>query len=95
MIDVKLTQHLTEKQKACFRALDDGAVNFVLYGGAAGGGKSYIGCLWLLYYSLSCPRTRWMMGRSVLKRLKETTLNTFFDICSDFGYTEYNYNAIA
>ena len=34
------------------------------------------------------------MGRSKLKALKETTLNTFFQISSDLGLKDqYNYNA--
>ena len=40
------------------------------------------------------PGTRWLMGRAKLKALKETTLNTFFQLTSEFGITnQYNYNA--
>ena len=40
------------------------------------------------------PGTRWLMGRAKLKTLKETTLNTFFELASklDIG-DEFNYNA--
>ena len=40
------------------------------------------------------PNTRWLMGRAKLKTLKETTLNTFFELASklDIG-DEFNYNA--
>jgi hypothetical protein len=40
------------------------------------------------------PGTRWLMGRAKLKTLKETTLNTFFELASklDIG-NEFNYNA--
>lgn len=34
---------------------------------------------------LRYPGTRWLMGRAVLKTLKETTLNSFFDVCSAHG----------
>ena len=51
----------------------------ILYGGAAGGGKSWLGCLWLLASAIEYPGSRWLMGRSRLKTLKETTLNSFFD----------------
>lgn len=40
------------------------------------------------------PGTRWLMGRAKLKALKETTLNTFFQLTSEFEITnQYNYNA--
>jgi len=93
-MNIRLSEILTDKQKQCWRSLKKEDVNFVLYGGAAGGGKSFIGSLWLLFNALHYPNTRWMMGRSVLKRLKETTLNTFFDVCKMFEYDEFKYNSI-
>ena len=38
--------------------------------------------------------TRWLMGRANLKTLKETTLNTFFELSTALNIgAEYNYNA--
>lgn len=54
----------------------------------AGGGKSALGCLWLIEMCQSYPGTRWLMGRAKLKTLKETTLNTFFQLSSQLGITE-------
>jgi len=34
------------------------------------------------------PGTRWLMGRAKLKTLKETTLATFFETCSDLGIVD-------
>jgi phage terminase large subunit len=40
------------------------------------------------------PKTRWLMGRAKLKALKETTLNTFFQLSSDLGLAnQYKYNS--
>lgn len=40
------------------------------------------------------PGTRWLMGRAKLKTLKETTLNSFFELSSQLGLAnQYNYNA--
>jgi phage terminase large subunit len=40
------------------------------------------------------PQTRWLMGRSKLKNLKETTLNTFFELTSKLNIgTQFTYNA--
>jgi len=37
--------------------------------------------MWLITSALQYPNTQWLIGRSVLKNLKETTMRTFFDIC--------------
>ncbi|HAT80874.1 MAG TPA: hypothetical protein DCS17_05625 [Flavobacterium sp.] len=40
------------------------------------------------------PKSRWVMGRSKLKALKETTLNTFFQVSGDLGVSnQYKYNS--
>lgn len=68
------------KQEYAVHYLKDDVTEEVLYGGAAGGGKSALGCLWLIEMCQRYPGTRWLMGRSKLKALKETTLNTFFEL---------------
>lgn len=82
------------KQEHATYYLKDNITQEVLYGGAAGGGKSAFGCLWLIDMCSNYPKTRWLMGRSKLKTLKETTLNTFFELTNDLGISsEYKYNA--
>jgi len=76
---------LLPKQALALKYLRSPNVNEVLYGGAAGGGKSWLGCYWLIYCCLKYPGTRWVMGRAVLKTLKETTLNSFYDVCRMLG----------
>ena len=86
----------TEKQHVAWEYLHDSETSEVLFGGSAGGGKSYFGAAWLLYSCLRYPGTRWLMGRAVLKTLKETTLNSFFMVCSDWGVKkgeQYKFNA--
>lgn len=85
-------QLLLKQEHAVFY-LKDKTTREILYGGAAGGGKSAIGCLWLIEMCQTYPGTRWLMGRSKLKTLKETTLNTFFELASKLGITDqYTYN---
>lgn len=48
----------------------------VLYGGAAGGGKTKLGCLWQIQRRLKYAGTRSVIGRSKLDTLKKTTLKT-------------------
>lgn len=72
-------------QWRAFKALEySSEVNEVLYGGAAGGGKTWFGCNWQIYRRLAYPGTRGAIGRSELKRLKQTTLKTFRDVWADY-----------
>ncbi|MFM7853427.1 MAG: hypothetical protein ACKO96_16285, partial [Flammeovirgaceae bacterium] len=63
------------------------------YGGAAGGGKSFLGCYLALYLCKEFPKIRGFIGRKELKNLKRTTLVTLFTIAQEQGITTYmNYN---
>jgi len=73
---------LLPKQEHAVFYLNDKTTTEIIYGGAAGGGKSALGCLWLIEMCQTYEGSRWVMGRSKLKSLKETTLNSFFDISS-------------
>lgn len=85
---------LLKKQAHAVFYLNDKVSKEILYGGAAGGGKSALGCLWLIEMCQKYPKSRWLMGRSKLKSLKETTLNTFFELTSDLDLSnQFNYNA--
>lgn len=70
---------LLPKQNNAVYYLKDEETTELVYGGAAGGGKSALGCIWLIECCQKYPGSRWFMGRAVLKKLKETTLKTFFD----------------
>ncbi len=52
---------------------------------ANGGGKTALGCYWQLKQRLKYPNTRGLIGRSVLKTLKETTLVSLFEIAKMQG----------
>lgn len=84
---------LLPKQQNAAYFLKDNVTQELLYGGAAGGGKSALGCLWLIESCQKYPGTRWLMGRAKLKTLKETTLNTFFELASKLGVSDqFKYN---
>jgi hypothetical protein len=89
---------LTTKQTTALDYLQDDTTKEVLFGGGAGGAKSHLGCVWLVVNCFEYPGTRWVMGRSELKSLKETTLNTFFEVCSMMGLQSgkhYQYNSVS
>ena len=86
---LEINPKFTPKQKECLKYLFDDKTKEVLFGGAAGGGKSWVGCSYLITMCLTYPKTRYLMGRSKLDALKKTTLNTFFEVC-----TEWNLKAL-
>lgn len=88
--------NLIPKQVVALKHLRNPNVSELLYGGGAGGGKSWLGCYWLIYNCCKYAGTRWVMGRAVLKTLKETTLNSFYDVVKLMGLkqkTHWNYNS--
>ncbi len=77
--------HLTPKQAFAWFKLQDNKHKEIGYGGGAGGGKSILGCLWLLTNCLKYPKTKWVLGRKELTNLKKTTLLSFFQVVDILG----------
>lgn len=71
----------TSKQWEAWQKLTDRTTTFVLAGGAAGVGKSWLICEWILYNCIRYPGTKWFIGREELKRLMSSTYVTFRKVC--------------
>ena len=85
----------TPKQSTAVRYLFDNESSEILFGGGAGGGKSYLGCAYIIYSCIKYKEIRCLIGRSKLDNLKKTTLNTFFEVCKEWGLKankDYEYN---
>ncbi len=82
---MQITISPTKRQSQAWKYLTDDKTNVVLFGGSAGGGKSWLGCLWIATLCIQYPGTRYLIGRAVLTQLKLTTLNTLFELLSHMG----------
>lgn len=83
--------NLTKKQTITLDLLEDKKTNEILYGGAAGGGKSVLLAYWLVKNSFKYPGSKWLLGRASMKTLKETTLKSVFDVLKMQGIPASNY----
>jgi phage terminase large subunit len=88
---------LSKKQEEAWDYLNDSETTELFYGGGAGGGKSFLGCAWLVFCCLKYPGSRWLMGRARQKTLKESTLLTLFHLFKLFNLKkdkDWKYNFI-
>ncbi len=60
----------------------------ILGGGAAGGGKSYLGSCWLVSSCMRFADIRAVVARKTLKSLKGSTWNTIKKVCKEWGLKE-------
>jgi hypothetical protein len=103
---------LSKKQLTAFKLLtqkrEDNQISIVFYGGAANSGKSWLMATFLITQCLSFPGIRCALGRSTLKALKSSTLETIKKVLKSLslkenvdyiinlhnGYLEFNNNTL-
>ena len=82
---------LLPKQVEAWEAWESKEITELGYGGAAGGGKTRLGCYLLITACEQYPGSRWAIGRKELKTLRLTTLSSLFEIFKELGYSEKDY----
>jgi phage terminase large subunit len=91
---MKIQIQPTAKQFQALQYLNDKTTEFIGFGGGANGGKSWIGCVWLVTSCYAYPGIRLFVGREELKRLRESTFLTFYKVHSAYGFpaSDFKYN---
>ena len=92
---VNLKFELLAKQTEAWEYFEDEKTEQLGYGGAAGGGKTVLGCFLCIYVAIAYPGSRIGIGRKELKNLKRTTLASFFEVAQKQGLrdkVDFNYN---
>ena len=83
-----------EKQREALKILTSNKYEEFLYGGAAGGAKSWTGCAWVLFMALCYPNTKYFIARNELKDIIDSVLVTFNKVARSYGFSDYKYNAV-
>ena len=82
---MKCVLELSKKQTLAFKYLMDKNTKVIVYGGAAGGGKSWLGSSWLITMCMAYPNTRWFVARLELKKIYETTYESIRKVSRKMG----------
>ncbi len=82
----------SNKQLEAYSYLRDNVTKEVAYGGSAGGGKSWLGCEWLMLCAYNIAGSRWFIGRNELKKIRQSTLVTWSKVCKHNNFGEYTIN---
>jgi hypothetical protein len=92
---MQATINLLPKQTEAWDCFESPEVTELGYGGAAGGGKTRLGCYLGITIAEKYPGSRGAIGRKELKTLRLTTLSELFLIFNELGYkqNDYVYNA--
>lgn len=87
--------NLLPKQTEAWDAWESELITELGYGGAAGGGKTRLGCYLLVTIAEMFPGSRAGLARKELKTLRLTTLTSLFEVFTELGYKkdkDFSYN---
>jgi phage terminase large subunit len=79
------------QQHLAWLNLQDNITEEILFGGGAGGGKSWLGCEWLLHHCLTYKGSRYYVGRDELKKLRQSTVVTMYKVLNHYNMKPEHY----
>lgn len=82
---------LTSKQTKALDYLTDDVTDYIGYGGGAGGGKSVLGCLWLMELGYYLPCAKFFIGRDSIKDTRASVLKTWSEVAKSIGFIDYKF----
>jgi len=85
---------LTSKQTQAIDLLTDQTTDYVGYGGAAGGGKSVLGCTWLILLGSEIAGAKFFVGRDSIKDTKASVLKTWSEVAKMLNFYDYKFNDV-
>lgn len=80
------------KQDEFLAACNSGKYTVLTYGGAMGGGKSFVAIAYLIFLCKLYPNSKWCIIRNSVPTLKKTALETFKKICPPVFLQGWNQN---
>ena len=90
-MDLVFNPRGNKKQEDCAEAWLDDSVFSIAYGGAKGGGKSFMGCSLIFGNALIYPETRYFIARKTLTDLVKHTIPSIHEVLNGWGVTENYY----
>lgn len=92
-VEGELATH--EKQRRALEILTNKEHHHFLYGGAAGGSKSWTGVCWIVFSCLCYPNIKCFIARNELGSLLDSVYETFQKVCKTYQISDdlYKFNA--
>ena len=88
---IKFDVRGNKKQLEAIRYWCDKTTNSIVYGGAKGGGKSYLLCSLIFGDAFMYPGTRYFIARKTLNDLVKHTIPSVYEVFRHWGITEQHY----
>lgn len=82
----------SEKQLEAWACFLSENAKFIGYGGAGGGGKSYLGCDIFSTMCVTHPETKWFFGRNTLMEVRDSMVHTWRKVCKAKGIDGWRVN---
>ena len=82
---------LTKKQLQASKYLTDWITDYVGYGGSAGGGKTVLGCDWLMQMCHYVEGSKYFIGRDNIKDTRASVLKTWGEVAKIYNFTAYKF----